>query len=232
MKLNQFSLIVLLLALLGFMLPTAVLAEADGVTVKDKQVYVVQDGHLTPLTENLEFPSEITVSTNGTFRIGKDGQDRQIADGQLLRRDGWLVNADGSVTPAVDHVVMSRGQVCVVRDGESTALDHTMVFTNGMTVNPQGFGSQLPGGQLRLADGQLFRLDGTPIPARDTISMKDGRVVVQKSGTLIPLASVQIMGMADGTRVHGDGRVVKPDGTTIQLQEGQTILVEGIKYGR
>ena len=51
--------------------------------------------------------------------------------------------------------------------------------------------------------------------------------MVQKEGTLIRLAPVQIMGMNDGTRVRGDGLIQKGDGTTIQLHEGQTILIEG-----
>jgi len=36
------------------------------------------------------------------------------------------------------------------------------------------------------------------------------------------------MGMADGTRVRGDGLIQEQDGTTTQLREGQTILFEGV----
>lgn len=202
----------------------------DGVTVRDKEVYVLQGDKLEPLTESLKLPFDVEVNTNGTFKVGKDGKDRQIEAGQVVRRDGWLLNADGSIEPVFDHVVMTKGQVYVVRDGQSTALEQPMTFTNGMSVDPKGFGSNLPGGQLRLADGQLFRLDGAPVQAQDTISLRNGRVMVQKNGSLIPLSSVQIMGMSDGTRVRGNGLVEKPDGTTVQLREGQTMLVAGARY--
>jgi hypothetical protein len=85
---------------------------------------------------------------------------------------------------------------------------------------------------VRLMDGQLFRMDGTPVDAKDTATLKNGVVVVQKDGSLIRLAPVQIMGMNDGTRVRGDGQVQKPDGTTSQLREGQTILIEGALLSR
>ena len=83
-----------------------------------------------------------------------------------------------------------------------------------------------------MQDGQLFRLDGTAVAAKDTVTLKNGRVVVQKDGHMITLQPVQIMGMSDGTRVRGTGIVEKHDGTNIQLSEGQTILIDGAYYGR
>jgi hypothetical protein len=107
-----------------------------------------------------------------------------------------------------------------------------MVLTNGMTINPDGYGSGFPGGRNRLMDGQLFRLNGTTIPCKDTVTMKNGQVIVQKDGSQIPLAKIQIMGMNDGTRVSGNGTIQKHDGKIIQLREGQTILIDGAYYGR
>jgi len=95
-------------------------------------------------------------------------------------------------------------------------------------VAPDGYCVYSDGGRSRLVDGQLFRLDGTFVPAKDTVTLKNGHVTVQKSGTLVPLTPIQIMGMNDGTRVHGDGFIQRLDGTTMQLREGQTILVDGV----
>ena len=75
-------------------------------------------------------------------------------------------------------------------------------------------------------------MDGTVIPAKDTATLINGRVVVQKDGSLIPLSPVQIMGMSDGTRVRGDGTITKRDGSTSQLREGRTVLIEGVIVGR
>lgn len=205
--------------------------DADAVTFKDKNIYAIHGDKLELLTDNLAFPEKVMVSTNGTFKVGK-GNDRPLQDGQVLRRDGWLVSADGSVQPVVDHVGIREGRAYIVRDGQASQLTSTMNFPNGMTINPDCSGGNLPGGRTRALDGQLFRLDGTSIQAKDTVTLKNGRMVVQKDGTLITLGSVQIMGMSDGTRVNGNGSIQKQDGTVIQLGEGQTVLIEGAYYGR
>jgi hypothetical protein len=49
---------------------------------------------------------------------------------------------------------------------------------------------------------------------------------------MIRLTPVQVMGMNDGTRVRGTGVIEKQNGTTIQLAEGQTILIEGLYIKR
>ena len=203
---------------------------ADGVTVKDKKVFAMQGDKLEILSTNINLPFDVEVSTNGTFKIGDDGKERQIQEGQVVRNDGWLLNPDGSIEPVFDHVVMKDGRVYVVRDGEATVISKPFVFPNNISVGPDGTGSGLPGGRSRLQDGQLFRMDGTLVQSKDTVTLKDGHVVLQKDGSLIPLAPVQMMGMSDGTRVYGNGRIQKPDGTTIELREGQTVFIEGAKY--
>lgn len=205
--------------------------DADAVTVKDKIAYALNGDKSEALTAELTFPDKVVVNTNGSFKVA-DGKERQLLEGQVLRRDGWLVNTDGSVQPVVDHLGMKAGKVYVVRDGQSTALDASITLPNGMSVGPDGYGSGLPGGRNRILDGQLFRLDGTSIPGKDTVTLKGGQVVVQRDGTLIPLASMQIMGMSDGTRVSGNGSIQKHDGSTFKLREGQTILIEGAVYSR
>ena len=199
---------------------------ADGATVKDGKLYSKQGDKLEVLTDNLKFPLDIEVFTNGNFKVA-DGKERKLLEGQVIRRDGWLLNPDGSVEPVFDHVAMNAGKVILVRDGQSEVLTQPMTFPNKSSINPDGSCVYPDGSHARLMDGQLFHLDGAPILSKDAITMKNGRVVVQKEGTLIPLLPMQIMGMNDGTRVRGDGYIQKHDGTTIQLQEGQTILLDG-----
>ena len=198
----------------------------DGVTVKDNEVYSIQGGVLEVLTENLKLPFDVEVITNGSFTVA-DGKERKLEEGQVLRNDGWLLKPDGSMQPVFDHVTMQNGHVIVVRDGEATTLTEPMRFPNNLSIAPDGSCTYPDGSSSRLADGQMFRLDGTAIPAKDAVTLKNGQVVVQKDGTLIPLSPVQIMGMNDGTRVYGDGRIQKQDGTMTQLVEGQTILIAG-----
>lgn len=203
----------------------------DGVTVKAQKVYSISGDKLEVLADNLKFPFNVEVCTNGDFKVGK-GKARNLQEGQVLRRDGWLLKQDGSVEPVFDHVVMKEGAVQVVRDGQAEPLAKPMSCANGLSLVPDGSCVYPDGARTRLMDGQLFQLDGTPIAAKDTISLKNGGVVVQKEGTLIRLSPVQIMGMNDGTRVRGDGLIQKPDGSSSQLREGQTILIEGALLSR
>jgi hypothetical protein len=197
----------------------------DGVTIKDGQPYAMQGDNLEPLTQNLEFPLDIEVTTNGTFKVAK-GKERNLLEGQVIQHDGWLLSPDGSIEPVFDHVAM-QGKVFLVRDGESQELTNQMTFPNGLNINPDGTCLYPDGSNTRLMDGQLFQLDGTPILSKDTISMKNGQVVVQKEGKMISILPWQTTGMNDGTTVRGDGLIQKKDGTQSHLVEGQTILVDG-----
>jgi hypothetical protein len=201
-------------------------SSVDGVTVTNNEVFGLRDGTSEVLTDNLKLPFDIEVTTNGTFTVAH-GKSRKLVEGQVLRSDGWLLNPDGSMQPIFDHVVMQKGHVIVVRDGEATTLTESMRFPNNLSIAPDGSCIYPNGGPSRLADGQLFHLDGTTIPAKDAVTLKNGQVMVQKDGTLIPLSPGQTMGMNDGTRVRGDGLIQKHDGTTTQLREGQTIFIAG-----
>jgi hypothetical protein len=198
----------------------------DSVTVKDAKVYSIQGDQMEILADNLKLPFSVEVSTNGTFTVGS-GKERKLLEGQVLRNDGWLLNPDGSIQPVFDHVVMKGAKVLVVRDGKAEPLAKPMTFPNNLYVAPDGSCVYPDGARTRLMDGQLFRLNGTPILSKDTVTLKNGKVVVQKDGSLITLQPVQLMGMNDGTRVFGKGYIEKPDGTKIQLREGQTILLDG-----
>jgi hypothetical protein len=73
-------------------------------------------------------------------------------------------------------------------------------------------------------------LEGASLAGLDTISFRNGKVVVYKTGAVIPLQSpAVIMGMYDGTRVRGDGFITFHDGTTTQLSEGQIITAPGVR---
>jgi hypothetical protein len=209
-----------------FSLQAQTAGPVDGVTVRNQKVYSMNGDRLDILTDDLKLPFAVEVSTNGEFKVGK-GRERKLQEGQVLRSDGWLLSPDGSVEPVFDHVAMQAGAVKIVRDGQAGPLARPMDFANGMHLEPDGSCIYPSGARLRLLDGQLFRMDGTPVAAKDTVTLKNGVVVVQKDGSLIRLAPVQIMGMNDGTRVHGDGLIQKPDGTSSQLREGQTILLDG-----
>lgn len=202
----------------------------DSVIAKGGKIYAVRGDQQDVIANNLKFPSDIEITTNVTFKVGK-GKERMLQEGQVILRDGWLLNPGGSFQPVFDHVVMKEAHVYLVRDGQAEALAHPMSFPNGLSINPDGYCGYPDGHGGRLLDGQWFRLDGTAIPTKDSVTFINGRVMLQKDGSQISLQPVQIMGMNDGTRVHGDGTIEKHDGPAFKLREGQTILIDGPNLG-
>ena len=200
---------------------------ADGVTVRDGKIYNIQGDQLVELTDVEKLPFDVEVSTNGTFKVA-DGKERTLGEGQIIRRDGWLVSPDGSVQPVFDHVAMQAGHVVVVRDGQAAPLATAMKFPNNLIVQPDGTCANSKSGYARLQDGQLFRIDGTGVMAKDAATFMNGRVVVQRGGSMIGLQPVQIMDMDDATRIYGDGRIEPRGGPTTKMREGQSVLFDGM----
>jgi hypothetical protein len=182
------------------------------------------------MAEVLKWPNGVQIETNGTFRV-KEGRVRALLEKQELQPDGTLINPDGTILPVFDHIVMKSRRVLVSADGEFQPLPAARTFSNGLTIHPDGVLTKPNGFKSRMPDGMMFRMDGSVLPSRDTISLKGGRVVVQKDGALIPIKSGQSIDMTDGSRVKGDGQVIRKGGKSIRLQEGQTLIVEGAASG-
>jgi hypothetical protein len=226
----------------------------DGVIAKAGTVYSVRGEQLEAITNVVKLPFDVEVKTNCTFKVA-DGKERKLEDDQMIRSDGWLVSgqaviqsvddltrrmypefvvhgAEGLIQPVYDFVWLRARTVYIVRDGVAEPLKSPMTFSNGLCLAPDASCVYPGGARSRIVDGQLFRLDGTPIPAKDAVTLKNGTVFVQKDATLVSLQRVEIMGMNEGTSVHGDGRIRSRDGTIVQLKEGQTILIEGVATRR
>jgi uncharacterized protein YwbE len=210
---------------LGLTLPA--LAEVQSVFCKEGKFWVVTDGATSEIASEVKLPHEVIVNTNGMFIVDK-GKERKLEEGQRIGRDGMLLSTDGSIGPVYDHIAVKGGKVVVVRDGVAAALAAPMSLPNGAVINPDSSMIKPGGMQVRLVDGQLFALDGTPIATKDTISLQSGKVVLQRDGTLITLQPIQITEMSDGTRVTGNGLVTYRDGRKVQLTEGQIITVNGV----
>ncbi len=199
----------------------------DSVIFKDNKIFAIQGDRQEAITNNLKFPHDVEISTNGTFTVNQAKKERRFETGQILLRDGWLLSPDGSFQPVMDHVMMKEGGVLVVRDGQAGKLTETMSFPNNASIDPDGFYSYPDGRRTRLNDGEWFELDGTPIPTKDAATLINGQVVMQRDGSRIPLQSPQKMGMNDGTWVSWDGTIQPPSGPAYKLREGQTVLIVG-----
>ncbi len=200
---------------------------AERVMLTEGKMMVLQGGKTVKMEKSVRLPHEIRVTTNGTFTVN-NGKKRQLKEGEVLDSDGMLTGPGGSVAPVLDHVAMKNGKLLLVQDGEASAVDHEIAFPDGSKLLPDNTLRTSDGRLKRLIDGDLLTLGGQPLPSQDTISLQNGKVVVQKDGSLLTLRPDQSMMMNDGTKALGNGTVVLKDGTTTALTEGQILKVEGV----
>lgn len=196
-------------------------------TLKEGKVVVVQNGNTVPLKGTGILPNDIKVNTNGTFTV-KAGKARPLKEGQVLDREGMLTSPDGTIVPVIDHVAMKAGKLMVFEGGEGRALDRDVVFPDGSRILTDGTLRSPNGGMKRLIDGELIKLDGQEMAARDSITLQEGKVVVQKDGGVVTLSPNQTIMMNDGSKVYADGTVERSDGSKVALTEGQIVTVEGV----
>ena len=226
-KQSMVAIMIFALALIATRLPGESPRETDSVSLRSGQMLALRDGKSSPLEGTIKFPNELKVETNGTFTV-KSGKPRKLAEGQSLSRDGTLTSPDGSSAPVVDHLAMKAGKVVMVKDGQSAPLEGPIALPDGTRVTADGRVTFATGKSTRLLDGQLLRIDGGTLPAKDTVTLQNGKVIVQKDGSRLPIAKTQSIMMSDGTKVFGDGTVVGRDGKRAHLSEGQILEVEGV----
>ena len=208
-------------------IPTTKPPRPDRVELRGGQLLMYQDGKSSTLPGDITLPEGVIVKTNATFTVN-GGKPRPLKEGQSLSRDGTLMSSDGGSTPVMDHVTMKAGKAVLVKDGESQALAAGLVLGNGTQVSPDG-AVVFPGGaKTRLLDGQLLKLAGGTLPVQDTITLRNGKVMVQKDGSSLAVGQNQSLMMSDGTKVLGDGTVIEKTGKKIKLKEGQILVVEGV----
>jgi hypothetical protein len=199
----------------------------ESATFKGGKVLVLKAGKLVETTNEVAIAGNVVINTNGVFKVGP-GKARQMSERQTIDAQGMLTSPDGSVVPVFDHYVLRGGRVEVVQDGEAALLAREFALPDGARISPDGSMRGRDGRLSRLLDGQLMRLDGSVVPVTDTISLKEGKVVLFKDGGRVELKRTQVISMSDGTRVTGDGGVTRPDGSSVTLKEGETIKIPGV----
>jgi hypothetical protein len=200
---------------------------AERYLFKDGQVWAVQASKAAPLEDDIELPNHITVSTNGTFKVGTHSP-RAFAEGQILGADGMLISPSGKIEPVLDHVAITAGRTVSSVNGEISTVDQEIQLGPDRRLTSDRVLLGRDGSWMRVIDGQLFTPDGKTISTVDTISLQQGKVVVQKDGAQFAIDSGRSIMMNEGTKAFGDGRVVGNDGQITELTEGQIILIQGV----
>ncbi|MBN2505060.1 MAG: hypothetical protein JXQ71_00040 [Verrucomicrobia bacterium] len=197
------------------------------VLMREGRMYEARGNQLSPMKDDVRLPHDIRVSTNGTYTVN-NGTPRKFAEGQALGADGMLTSPNGSIVPVYDHVVMRAGKPGLFKDGTSRPVTTPLTLKDGTRIQPDGFIVTTDGRRLRLLDGQFFRLDGKPIPTRDSITLAQGKVTVHKDGSRLTVPPGRSLVMNDGTKVFGNGTVLMKDGSRRRLAEGEILTVEGV----
>lgn len=219
-------------SLLVAMAGTAIGARADSVTFRDSQLLLMKSGLPDKVVTNqFNLSPTITVFTNATFSVAK-GKPRALSAGEILDGNGLLTKPGGAVGPVEDHYAMIKGRMQLVEDGLVTPINRPVRCANGASITPQGWITTASGRRTRVLDGQWIKLDGTTIAARDSITLVQGKVVVQKDGSLLTLAPGRTMNMSDGTKISGDGTYTKRDRKVVKLKEGEVVIIEGAIHPR
>lgn len=214
-------------ALLVAMAGTAFAAPAESVTVRDGRLLLMKSGVPDKVVTNqFDLSATITVLTNATFAVAR-GKPRALLAGEILDGNGLLTKPGGAVGPVEDHYAMIKGRMHLVENGVATAINRPVRCATGATIAPEGWITTANGRRTRVLDGQWFKLDGTAIAARDSITLIKGRVVVQKDGSLLTVAPSHILYMSDGTKVSGDGTYTKRGRNAVKLKEGEVVVIDG-----
>ena len=216
-----------LILLLAQSLPGALPSVVERIQFKGGKIYVWPGAELLMAPDELTLPFSIIVQTNGSFTV-KGGKARMLQEGEILRADGMLTKPDGSITPVMDHVSLNRGRVMLMKDGDISELTSILRLGDGTIIAPDGKITPGTGSPRRLMDGELFRLEGGSLPTRDTVTMQGGRVSVQKDGAKLNVEPGRSLTMNDGTKVFGDGTIVKFNGERTVVSEGQVLTLDGV----
>ena len=218
--------------LVTFSLAAAPMVGVEKVQFRDNKVFAWQNGSVVEAITEVALPFDILVQTNGVFTVN-GGRERRLSEGDILGRDGMLLKPDGSILAMMDHVTMNRGQVLRSEDGDAAAPRETMQLGDGTTLRPDRKIVTPQGNASWLLDGELLKPEGGSLRARDTITMQNGRVMVQKDGTMLVLDPARSITMNDGTKVMGDGTIISfLSGAQTKLAEGQVHVIEGVVVRR
>ncbi len=200
-------------------------------TTEGGKVYVVAEHRTELLKRPLALTSELTITTNGVIKISGDGEE-QLREGRAITLDGFWIGDDGTLLAFQPHYLMKDRVLYSVKSGVKAVLEQDVAFANGNVLRTDGTLLTSDYRVIRLQDGQRLAFTGETIPALDHVMIKDGSLVLQKDGSIIPLPVVSRIGMSDGTVVSGAGLITLPTGEQITLAEGQRVTLDGAAMSR
>ncbi|MBI1842274.1 MAG: hypothetical protein HYR88_15670 [Verrucomicrobia bacterium] len=206
--------------------PGAAFQSVPCVRMRSGRVEVLRAGIQAPLLRALRLPNEIELHPDGVL-LKRGAPIGKLAEGERLFMDGALFRPDGSMTYPQEHFVRVKGKLMRVVQGVAEPVPPGQQLENGTWIGEYGRMIMPNGYASHLQDGQIFQPDGQELRAWDTITYRDGRVVLFKDGSLIPLPPGRTMVMNDGTLVRGDGSLLRHSAARAYASEAPVRLSDG-----
>jgi hypothetical protein len=202
------------------------------------KVMMVKDGQTQVLLqESMTMPNGNKVMKNGTV-IKKDGTKYNLKEGERLDMNGDIIqDKDKMSTDEKNHVMMKNGKMIQVKDGREIPLTAEVLLADWSKVQPDGTIIKENGQKIQLKEGERINMDGVMMSKvntgytgnatanTDCITMKGGKMCIIKSGQTLPMTKEQIL--PNGTKVMTNGTIVKKDGKTITMKEGDKVDMKG-----
>ena len=124
----------------------------------------------------------------------------------------------------VDHVMMKKGKMMIVKGGKSAPMETEMTLSDGSKVMTDGTMVHKDGTKMKLEDGQMLGMDGKMMMG-DHLMMKDGKMCCMKDGKMTMMDKE--MTMENGCKVMTDGSCLMKDGTKMMMKEGDKMSMQG-----
>jgi hypothetical protein len=128
-------------------------------------------------------------------------------------------------------VTFKQGKVLVPKDGKmieptnDVQVSVAIIQTNGAFAINKGKERQLLEGQVIDAGGMLTSPDGSVVPIKDHLVVRNGRVQLVRDGVGTPL--VTEFALPDRSKVTPDANLRATDGKVKRLLDGQLIKLDG-----
>ena len=195
--------------------------------IDPNQVSLVNGGKPAALEKDMPLVNGFIMHTNGTLELQR-GVEKKLAPGQQLTLDGLFISKDGRFLQVPDHYLISGGKPMLVQDGQAKPIGGVVTFPDGSKITADGWLARPDGRRSRLLDGHTISFNGASMPSEDFVINRGGQIVLQKDGGLLTLDRNRVMAMSDGSKVRGDGRVTRVNGSEFVLKEGERLNLPGV----
>ncbi|MBX9852819.1 MAG: hypothetical protein K2X86_13830 [Cytophagaceae bacterium] len=199
------------------------------------KVMMVKDGQTQVLLHDMTMPNGNKVLKTGQI-VKKDGSKYALKEGERIDMNGEIMqDKDKQAADERNHVGMKNGKMYIVKEGKELPLVSDVYLADWSKVLPDGNLVKENGQKIQIKEGERFNMDGVPMAklagtattaaATDCLTLKGGKMCIVKSGQTLPMTKEQVM--PNGSKVMPNGTVLKKDGKTITLKEGDKVDMKG-----